>query len=230
MTGNSVLGGLASAATEAASASSVLGSGLNASAVLTTASLQGFQTISAASVATSLAESDILTSELSPQTLATSALFSNATAALTPLSGADGVATATAGAGVVGGALQPLPGSAAATGSLRPLNGVGAGGSAASATELVSNAANAAATATEAVTSLKPLGGGSTESVASLQPLSSIASTTFFQSGRAGASGTVTGGLNGAASSAVVTAGAASTVLPWTMTGAVAGLVAYLLL
>lgn len=205
----------------------MLGSGLNASAVLTTASLQGFQTIAASSLVESVLESGISASELSSQTLATSALFSNATAALTPLSGADGVATATAG--VVGGALQPLPGSAAATGSLRPLNGAGAGGSAASATELVSNAANSAATATEAITSLKPLG-GSTESVASLQPLSSIASTTFFQSGRAGATGTVNSGLNGAASSAVVTAGAASTVLPWTMTGAVAGLVAYLLL
>ncbi|ETS87511.1 hypothetical protein PFICI_01339 [Pestalotiopsis fici W106-1] len=221
---------------------------LTAPSATTTASAQGFQPIalsSSASLATSALESSVssaltsalasvLTSDLS-QTLATSELLSNnATAALTPLGSAGGAATATATATAVNSPLQPLPGSSvAATASLQPLNG--AEGSASTTTAAgLEPLSNAAADATS--TSLKPLGG--TEAATSLQPLSSItgsaqsAATTFFQSGRAGASGTVTAtnGFNSAVASSVLTAKAATNVmLPWMLSVVLAGITACLL-
>ncbi|KAK9417852.1 hypothetical protein SUNI508_01609 [Seiridium unicorne] len=256
---------ITSAANGAAAAASVSGllDRTNTSTAITglsspvASSVQGFQTIVAASSAsTSVLEPASISLAVSTssalQALATSLSVSNATAALTPLGGSEAVtATATAvGVAGSGGALAPLPGSAFTTASIKPLSGaesvpsngvellVGTG-------SITTTSANAAAvtessgTETGSITSLKPLGGS--ETATSLQALSSLtgvteATATFATAGQTGRNATAgvssaTNGLNSATSSSVVAPNvAASMALPWTIIGGLAGLITSLML
>jgi hypothetical protein len=247
--------------TAATSASGVLETGI--STVLTeisssiTASVLGFQTIMAASSAP--LDSSALDSSVSAvftsnptQILETPTAFANATAVLTSLGGGEAVtATATAlGAAGSGGLLEPLPGSAITTESLKPLSSVdGAStaaleplnGAAGASTATDANAAEATGTGDSegSTTSLKPLGGS--ETVTSLQALSSLKETgqatgTFSTAVQTGSNATAG---SASASNALISSTSSSTVPPndaacmslsWALSGGLTGLVAYLLL